>query len=118
MRNIGGSLTMAAMLALRESDRQLEAAMSQNKWLPIESAPKDGYVLLFCPLPPISNSRAAEMEECRIIVGCYRGRALDANGWFISDIVEYEHGYYPGEFDWEAAVLHPTHWMPLPEPPK
>lgn len=63
------------------------------EWQPIETAPKqDGkHVLLF--------GDGDDFEEC-VIVGWWD---VDRDRWMPF------HGY---------AQVNPTHWMPLPEPPK
>jgi hypothetical protein len=63
-----------------------------NKWKPIESAPKDGTLLLaFWQLPTTT--------EC--------GVAFFDYFW-----------YSPQYNNVSIACPAPTHWMPLPEPPK
>lgn len=61
------------------------------KWQPIETAPKDGTcVLLFEPCQPIG----ASMEV----------------GWYDSGLGAW--------YSMSGCALKPTHWLPLPEPPK
>ena len=61
-----------------------------NTWQPIESAPKDGTpILLYDAKLPLEPPTVGSIWE---------DEAIDANG------VEF---FQP-----------PTHWMPLPEPPK
>jgi hypothetical protein len=64
------------------------------EWLPIESAPKDGTHILIFEVP------AFEGDEQMYVVG----RWSDF-GWTESYADEY-------------AICSPTHWMPLPPPPK
>lgn len=72
------------------------------EWLPIESAPKDGARVL------LSNGHGAWMAEYRPIYGSgYR----PANPWF-SVMLNHDHLPEAGRYG------QPTHWMPLPEPPK
>ena len=81
-----------------EITKLFEAA--QPKWLPIESAPKDG-VLIW-----LGNASG-------VWVGYY--------------LRLYQSGYQPKN-PWSSMMLHhehmkvvdltPTHWQPLPEPPK
>ena len=78
--------------------RLLDDALDVQQWQPIETAPEDKSVLIYIPN----------------LSGVYRGRLLSAN------IDRYRH--------WSIAAatrglelddtLQPTHWMPLPEPPK
>ena len=60
-------------------------------WQPIDTAPEDTYVLVWCP--------DYYCHECGVAMlhsedGCWRDRE----------------GYLP--------LATPTHWMPLPEPPE
>lgn len=72
-----------------------------SEWQPIETAPKDGsHVLLWCE----------HMEGIRYVVAKYITPSGRDHGW--------------GPFCWgadgerEIAERVPTHWMPLPSPPK
>ena len=63
-------------------------------WQPIETAPKDGtHVLLYWPTMSISSYP---------LVGFHHG---DEYGW--EPVADRDYG-----------EIYPTHWMPLPEPPK
>lgn len=64
------------------------------EWQPIETAPKDGTrILVFGPycggLPIMATSKWLPWTEDRVEKGC-----------------------------WYANGVAPTHWMPLPDPPK
>lgn len=70
-------------------------------WQPIETAPKQGHILLT------------------------NGKVVSEGGW-LSDMdqgAEYEGqlgmcGWWALEWNWkEGEGVVPTHWMPLPEPP-
>jgi hypothetical protein len=69
-------------------------------WQPIETAPKDGsWVLLW-----VENNRQA-------IVAYWSGKPLwDGNFWVAQGEV--------CSWDLENNFYHPTHWKPLPDPPK
>lgn len=67
-----------------------------NDWRPIETAPKDWTDIL--TYTPPENHRLGVI--CGIHVGCFR---TDLMVWHLSDD------------EWE---LSPTHWRPLPSPPK
>lgn len=61
------------------------------EWQPIESAPKDGTEVL-------CGGKVGRMRVC----------------WFVDGSWVF-HQKYGGA---RIVLLHPTHWMPLPEPPK
>jgi hypothetical protein len=82
---------LAARLA--KAERALEEA---NDWRPIETAPKDWTDVL--TYTPPENHRLGVI--CGVHVGCFR---TDLMVWHLSDD------------EWELA---PTHWRPLPSPPK
>ena len=64
------------------------------EWQPIETAPRDGtHVLIYVP-GWINGSEA---------------RYLDDEGWWLANNDPTDH--------W-GEQQHPTHWMPLPNPPK
>jgi hypothetical protein len=64
-------------------------------WMPIESAPKDDYILLWCPTH-IQKGRDAMP---------FTGRYMSHVPWIIVSS------------DMAIQKVHPTHWMPLPPPP-
>jgi len=69
-----------------------------SEWQPIETAPKDG---------------------TRILLYQREGDGMDDN----RTVAEGAWGeWLPGEYEWcmvqQDAWTAPTHWMPLPEPPK
>ena len=70
-------------------------------WQPIETAPKDGTDILICDM-------TAQTPRCDLVhwnqgwIGC-SSTTLEYIGTYLSASV----GFYM-----------PTHWMPLPEPPK
>ena len=68
-------------------------------WQPIETAPKDGTeILLFCPHDDPQN----------------------VQGYFSSEPEEHARYWRPTESLVADVVglIEPTHWMPLPTPPK
>lgn len=71
-------------------------------WQPIESAPKDGSVIL------LANPAGCWMARYFAVYGS--GYRPDSP-WF-SVMLNHDHMKRSGRF------LQPTHWMPLPEPPK
>lgn len=75
-------------------------------WQPIETAPKSQetecgvegvYILGFCPDPDLDN-----LDSCICVVWWEPNMKGGAGMWY-------------GEGSYET---HPTHWMPLPAPPK
>ena len=78
--------------------------MEQASWMPIEAAPKDKPLLL---LGRFWRNTRWNKDESSVFfqwTGSWIDRSLDKSG-LSSGWTEY-HG------------LQPTHWMPLPQPPK
>lgn len=72
--------------------------MSSPDWQPIETAPKDmSDIIVWGPDVPTQTAYWAP--------DWYGDKSKP--GWMASNLDE-EYG----------AFIHPTHWMPLPEPPK
>ena len=71
-----------------------------TEWQPIETAPKGE------PEPYGSGPQ---------ILGCTVG-----NGWSAMQIVRWDYHKSPGRGSWKGphGGWTPTHWMPLPSPPK
>lgn len=78
-------------------------------WQPIETAPLDGTPLLLYVPGVTSWNRESGMPD--IVVGLWHG------AWY-SDIGDVDQGYESTGAYFEREMLRPTHWMPLPEPPK
>ena len=78
--------------------------MSKTQWEPIETAPKDGTLIIV-------------------------GREGLSGVWVARYVEQYQSGYVPDN-PWFGMLLNtnhisppyhssiPTHWMPMPEPPK
>ena len=66
-----------------------------SQWQPIETAPKDGTKILGA-WPQLRKHK----------------------WWTIQPIFFYYGAWIHGWDEDEDLALHPTHWMPLPEPPK
>jgi hypothetical protein len=79
------------------------------EWQPIETAPKDGtVVLLFCPASWDTNGVR--------VAFWYPGEVNPPDGAPDGDA-----GWYDDETGSHPMTLHyeePTHWMPIPDPPK
>jgi hypothetical protein len=82
---------------------------NEMKWQPIETAPKDGRALILCWAIDADGRRINWNEE------------MQSSGVFVQVA-----SWWPGT-GWvvycsliEEPLLHfdPTHWMPLPEPPR
>lgn len=83
-----------------------------TEWRPIETAPKDGTKIViwnkryaFCPIAAWHNSESDD----------------EADGWSFDDwnspCGSVADGFVGYNEDIEAGLM-PTHWMPLPEPPR
>lgn len=79
------------------------------EWLPIESAPKDGRTLLLGCFNSHGNWRTMRGEWVT-------QETID-NYWEEPD--NCEPGWYEVAVESEVCwAIQPTHWMPLPAPPK
>lgn len=70
-----------------------------NEWKPIESAPKDRRILVWCVH---ANAKYAKDPI--------------AEGWEAAVIAEWT-GHNGGGWTWHGMAGKHTHWMPLPDPP-
>lgn len=74
--------------------------MSEKEWQSIETAPKDGTPILV----------ARQHKAFGWVRGWARWEDVRGiSGWI-------SRGFFP--IPGELGLAHPTHWMPLPEPPK
>lgn len=71
------------------------AAHEARRWKQIESAPKDGEVDVWGGFERVPNAKYNKQTE----------------SWF-SDVFSY------GDMDWREMDPQPTHWTPIPAPPK
>lgn len=72
-------------------------------WQPIETAPKDGTEILTCSFEVTQKPDGSSLiwYDCEVVHWVdYEERG----GWWNGDVIRYPDS--------------PTHWMPLPEPPK
>lgn len=80
-----------------------------NNWQPIDTAPKDGtVVLVWWPIGdyPSGNHEFASFVDFggKVPEGTFDGKPY-RNGWC-------------NDRDGAYLPVEPTHWMPLPEPPR
>lgn len=77
-----------------------------SEWMPIESAPRDGTEVILYEDGSYGIGRWVDTshQEQRLISSKGRRETYE---WF-----DVKSGY------WEDTMFAPTHWMPLPEPPK
>lgn len=89
------------------------------EWQPIETAPKDGTVILLCggeDDPLHTDAHRNEALHRRPVTGWWGLIVEWADEWsadqdqFMWRYCSYDSGIY-GEYK------NPTHWMPLPKPP-
>lgn len=71
-----------------------------SEWQSIESAPRDGTRVLLCEIVQCPVKRYWVTE------GWY---SVEHKGWWEANI---------DPLDYVGRQCYPTHWMPLPEPPK
>lgn len=96
-----------------------EAGMVADRWLPIETAPKDGTRIMLGQLP------SPDYERGISTIGWWQEGYEDGVDYIgvCSGFVDYEFQYFNGGRDFgnlksQYAPHQPTHWMPLPEAPK
>ena len=91
-RPLLGSKCEATSLAVANAQERSRAALAAETWRPIESAPHNEQVLLYCPERGITNHERIELGFAS------HGRRVGATSSF-------------SRHSWA------THWMPLPNPP-
>jgi hypothetical protein len=87
-----------------------------SEWQPIETAPKGGFPQGFTGRRLVTDP--AWVEPPTILA--WDGRQLQVVYWDWY-YAEGGNGYTPGCSAWvspDGERVEPTHWMPLPEPPK
>lgn len=79
------------------------------KWQPIETAPKNKHILVFATGKPDWDSR---VPETAIFEAIWEPEDEDGENWW------YGYDCQIQETMVDFGGWTPTHWMPLPEPPK
>lgn len=91
MEQCGMPNSMSVYLAMKQLVTETELYLEQkNGWRPISTVPKDGTVVDLC-----SGSWGKRIANCRFRYGA----------WEVGDV-------------YQEYAFDPTHWMPLPYPPK
>lgn len=86
---------------IKNCDKTIRQALEQMQWRPIETAPKDVNVLVYCE--GVEGEVSYEIEEPTIV----KAHKYSDDYWVATDT-----DYY------EVTLKNPTHWMPIPFPPK
>lgn len=86
-----------------------------TEWQPIETAPAQHGLTALLYVPGLNDWQRPK-ELPRIVVGYLDIEGWDGGAW-ISDVADIEGYESTGDYIVHNPV-HPTHWMPLPEPPK
>jgi len=118
-----GSDALISKDMVREAAAEITRLRAEvaGKWLPIESAPKDGTpVLLYAPICDYQGVRC----DARVTFGYW---SAPEHGELIGDCggvcrcLEYADAPEPYWYSEDGGFLEelpPTHWMPLPTPPQ
>lgn len=83
-----------------------------SEWQPIETAPKDGTEIIGC----FSDNYGYQDEPTVFGPWTIRWKGnMWVSSWDGYGVIE-----YMGDFgtDYKTPDVQPTHWLPLPEPPK
>ncbi len=81
-------------------------------WQPIEIAPENVAVLVYDPHDYSGEGAFSYQSRPKCIVAIREGTR------WTSDLVEFETGWGSTGSYTITFELSPTHWMPLPEPPR
>lgn len=89
--------------------------MRAGDWRPIETAPLDGTAVLLYVPGQKSWHRLTGMPD--MMIGMWTNQNYTPAGWF-GDYGDVDQGYESTGAYFEHERLDPTHWMPLPPPPR
>lgn len=81
--------------AIAAWNRRSPTGGQDAEWRPIESAPKDGSVLIL------------HTDQGAVAPGYFKDHGFVGGAW-----------HWCEDHDWNPAEIRPTRWMPLHEPPK
>jgi hypothetical protein len=100
--NYQGGIRLADRFDMKAVARAALAALRDEEWQPIETAPKDGTMVLVAP-----QMQVAHWYQDRFSgpPGNERNGELLGEYWAVPQV------------DFHEASITPTHWRPLPTPP-
>jgi hypothetical protein len=95
--------------ALQECAAELRAELAKGGWQTMESAPRDGTTIMMW------HGRSGLRDRC--VVGAFDAKA--EHPWrFLDNPFRLTGLKHDGEGMCNAFLTEPTHWRPLPEPPR
>lgn len=102
--------------------KYVRADKAVTKWYPIETAPQSGErILLYSPKRWTKRGKQHTLRYPYISIGFWNSNtALDENiSAHRHELIMKHGGYWSNHFKGEKPLEGlPTHWMPLPQPPK